>query len=327
MAERPHHPIVSGDSGGSGSGEGGVPLTKALRRLTGSILGAGPAAFAGAASASQPAPWQLGLQPAGSPIMEMINRFNNGLLIVVTVIVLFVLALLIYVMLRFNARANPVPSKTSHNTLIEVAWTVVPILILVGIAVPSFSLLFAEHDPARAIANYDPAKAIIIKATGSQWFWSYEYPDNGDISFDSNMLQDNERTDPVNQPRLLAVDNEMVVPTGTVIRMQVTGADVIHAFAVPSLGFKIDAIPGRLNEIWFLAQRDGRYYGQCSELCGQAPATGGGLHGHAFMPIVIRAVAPDKFAAWAAAAKTSLDGAYKLLAEGDRPAPAAVAGN
>jgi len=258
------------------------------------------------AAATQPQPWEVNLQPAGSPIMEMIHRFNDGVLIVVSLIVVFVLALLVIVMVRFNARRNPVPSKTSHNTLIELIWTVVPILILVGIAVPSFSLLIAEHDPARAVPNYNPDNALTIKATGSQWYWSYEYPDNGDISFDSLILTDDQITDPATQPRLLAVDNNMVVPTGTVIRMQVIGADVIHSFAVPSLGFKIDAIPGRLNEIWFLVEREGMYYGQCSELCGR---------NHAFMPIAVQAVSPEKFKAWADAAKSDLGAAYKLLGQ------------
>ena len=294
--------------------------TKALMRtVLGSLatLGVALFGFAGAAGATQPVPWEINLQPAASPIMEMIHSFNNGLLVVVTLIVLFVLALLIYCIVRFNSRANPVPSRTTHNTLIEVIWTVVPILILVGISIPSFALLFAEHDPARAIAGFDPAKdkELTIKATGNQWYWTYDYPDNGDVSFDSLMLQDNQRTDPVAQPRLLAVDNEMIVPVGQVVRMLIIGNDVIHSWAVPSLGVKIDAIPGRLNETWFRADREGIYYGQCSELCGQAPAQDmNDLHGHAFMPIVVRAVAPDKFAAWVAAAAKDLPGAYKLLA-------------
>ena len=294
--------------------------TKALMRtVLGSLatLGVALFGFASAAGATQPVPWEINLQPAASPIMEMIHSFNNGLLVVVTLIVLFVLALLIYCIVRFNSRANPVPSRTTHNTLIEVIWTVVPILILVGISIPSFALLFAEHDPARAIAGFDPAKdkELTIKATGNQWYWTYDYPDNGDVSFDSLMLQDNQRTDPVAQPRLLAVDNEMIVPVGQVVRMLIIGNDVIHSWAVPSLGVKIDAIPGRLNETWFRADREGIYYGQCSELCGQAPAQDmNDLHGHAFMPIVVRAVAPDKFAAWVAAAAKDLPGAYKLLA-------------
>jgi cytochrome c oxidase subunit 2 len=275
----------------------------------------------GLAAAEQPRPWEMNLQPAASPIAEMIHRFNNGLLIVVTLIVLFVLVLLLYCIIRFNARSNPVPSKVSHNTLIEVVWTVVPILILVGIAVPSFALLFAEHDPARAIAGYDPAvdKPLVIKATGNQWYWSYAYPDNGELSFDSVMLTDAERTDPANQPRLLAVDNQLVVPVGKVIRMQVIGADVIHSFAVPAFGVKIDAIPGRLNETWFRADREGVYYGQCSELCGRD---------HAFMPIAVRAVPQEKFDAWVAAAAKDLPGAYKQLTEATAAAPATqVAGN
>lgn len=295
-------------------------MTKAMTRpiLTAAGTASAVAAFSGPASAAEPQPWEIWLQPAGSPIMRMIHSFNDGVMVVMAVIVVLVLFLLLYVMARFNARSNPVPSKTSHNTLIEVIWTVVPILILVGIAVPSFSLLIATHDPARAVPGYDPEQAITIKATGSQWYWSYEYPDSGDISFDSLMLTDAERTDPANQPRLLAVDNEMVVPTGTVIRMQVIGADVIHSFAVPSLGFKIDAVPGRLNETWFLVENEGVYYGQCSELCGRD---------HAFMPIAVRAVSPEKFTAWAEAAKTDLGAAYKTIAEAlPADAPVVVAG-
>jgi cytochrome c oxidase subunit 2 len=237
--------------------------------------------------------------------MQMVHRFNDGLLIVVSLIVLFVLALLLYCILRFNARAHPVPSRTTHNTLVEVAWTIVPILILVSIAVPSFSLLFAEHDPARAIANFDPSKEMTIKATGSQWYWSYEYPDNGDVTFDSFLVRD-DAGNPAGNPRLLEVDNDMVVPVGVVVRMQVIGNDVIHSFAVPAFGIKIDAIPGRLNETWFRVDHEGIYYGQCSELCGRD---------HAFMPIAVRAVSKDKFDAWVATAKTDLDAANKQLAE------------
>lgn len=283
-------------------------MNKANVRPLAVSAGAALAGLSGEALAAQPQPWEMTLQPAASPIMEMIHHFNDGLMIVVVLITVFVLALLVIVMVRFNAKSNPVPSKTSHNTLLEVAWTVLPILILVGIAVPSFSLLLAQHDPARAVPNYDPAKTLTIKATGSQWYWSYEYPDQGDLSFDSLMLQANEITDPKNEPRLLAVDNQMVVPTGTVVRMQVIGADVIHSFAVPSLGVKIDAVPGRLNETWFLVEREGVYYGQCSELCGRD---------HAFMPIAVWAVSPEKFTAWAEAAKGDLDVAYGAL--GDVP--------
>jgi len=296
-------------------------VTKGGRYGVGAILaGAGMGALVAPASASQPQPWEINLQPAATPIMEMIHRFNNGLLVVVTLIVLFVLALLVYCMIRFNAKRNPVPSKTTHNTMIEVVWTVLPIIILVGIAVPSFSLLFAEHDPARAVANYDPSKTMTIKVTGrAAWFWTYDYPDNGGISIDSYLLDDAKR-DPKTQPRLLAVDSPLVVPTGTVIRAQVTAdpEGIIHSFAVPSFGIKMDAIPGRLNETWFLVEREGTYYGQCSELCGR---------NHAFMPIEVKAVSPEKFKAWSEAAKTDLEGAYKLLADAPADPAVKVAGN
>ncbi|SDB28472.1 cytochrome c oxidase subunit 2 [Bauldia litoralis] len=278
------------------------------------LAGAALCGFAGPALANQPQPWEINLQPSGSPIMTMIHAFNNGLLLVVTAITILVLALLVIVMVRFNARRNPVPSKTSHNTLIEVVWTVAPILILVGIAIPSFSLLIAQHDPARAIPNYNPEDTLTIKATGmAAWYWTYDYPDNGDIQFESFMLTEDQITDPATQPRLLAVDNNLVVPTGTVVRMLVTAEPlgVIHSFTVPSLGFKIDAIPGRLNETWFLVEREGMYYGQCSELCGR---------NHAFMPIALQAVSPEKYAAWAELAATDLEAAYELLDDPAGPA-------
>lgn len=314
----------------SGSrGKERIEVVTATKRFLATVFlaGGGLGLFAGAALAQaetvqtgQPVPWQIGLQPAASPIMEMIHHFNNGLLIVVSLITLFVLGLLLLCMVRFNARSNPEPSRTSHNTLIEVIWTVVPILILVGIAVPSFSLLFAGHDPARAIPGYNPDTdpTMTIKATGSQWYWSYEYPDEEGLSFDSLMLTDEERAaDPGAGPRLLAVDNQLVVPTGTVINMQVIGADVIHAFAVPAFGIKIDAVPGRLNETWFRVDAEGVYYGQCSELCGRD---------HAFMPIAVRAVSPDTFETWVEAAKTDLSGSYELLAASDTRAEVTVAG-
>jgi cytochrome c oxidase subunit II len=296
-------------------------VAKSITRLVSGLgLSGAVVAFwsgsAGIASAAQPTPWAMWLQEPASPIMEMINRFNTGITIAMVAIVLIVLALLIYVMIRFNSKANPVPSKTSHNTLIEVVWTVAPILILIAIAVPSFSLLFAQQDPGRILKDYDPAKVLTVKATGIQWYWNYEYPDNDGVAFDSNMLSDQDRTDPADQPRLLAVDNEMIVPVGTVVRMQVIGQDVIHSFTVPAFGIKIDAIPGRLNETWFLAEREGVYYGQCSELCGI---------NHAFMPIAVRVVKPDQFKAWVTAAKTDLPGAYKTLAESIKADAAKVA--
>ncbi len=211
--------------------------------------------------------------------MDNIVWFHDFLSVLIIVITLFVLALLVIVVVKFNAKANPVPSRTTHNTLIEVAWTLVPVLILVGIAVPSFRLLFLELDVPKA--------DLTIKATGKQWYWSYAYPDNGKFEFDSLMAADK-------QPRLLGVDNEMVVPVNKVVRVQVTGADVIHAFAMPAFGVKIDAIPGRLNETWFKATKTGMFYGQCSELCGKD---------HAFMPIAVRVVSDQEFASWVEAAK------------------------
>jgi cytochrome c oxidase subunit 2 len=249
------------------------------RRLLGLTVAGMTLAAGGAAFGAQPQPWEITLQPAASPVMENIISFHNLLLVIITIITLFVLALLVIVVVKFNARTNPVPSRTTHNTLIEVAWTLIPVLILVGIAVPSFRLLFLQLDIPKA--------DLTVKATGKQWYWSYAYPDNGKFEFDSLLAQDK-------QPRLLGVDNEMVVPVNKVIRVQTTGADVIHAFAVPSFGIKIDSIPGRLNETWFKATKTGMYYGQCSELCGKD---------HAFMPIVVRVVNDQEFAAWVETAK------------------------
>ncbi|WP_441233442.1 cytochrome c oxidase subunit II [Bradyrhizobium sp. 930_D9_N1_4] len=245
--------------------------------VAGLTWAAGGAAFA--AELGQPAPWEWTLQQSASPVMDNIVWFHNFLFVLITLITLFVLVLLVMVVVKFNAKANPVPSRTTHNTLIEVAWTLIPVLILVGISVPSFRLLFLELDVPKA--------DITIKATGKQWYWSYAYPDNGKFEFDSLMAQDK-------QPRLLGVDNEMVVPVNKVIRVQVTGADVIHAFALPAFGVKIDAIPGRLNETWFKATKTGMFYGQCSELCGKD---------HAFMPIAIRVVDDNEFASWVETAK------------------------
>jgi len=251
------------------------------RRLLGLTVAGVALLMSGAASAElgQPAPWEFRLQEAASPVMETITSFHNGLLVVITLVTLFVLGLLIYVMVKFNARANPVPSRTTHNTLIEIIWTLAPVLILVGIAIPSFRLLFLELDLPKA--------DITVKATGKQWYWSYAYPDNGKFEFDSLLAQDK-------QPRLLGVDNEMVVPVNKVIRVQTTGADVIHSFAVPAFGIKIDAVPGRLNETWFKATKTGMFYGQCSELCGKD---------HAYMPIAVRVVNDQEFAQWVEAAK------------------------
>jgi cytochrome c oxidase subunit 2 len=246
----------------------------------------------------QPVPWQMGLQQAVTPVMENVVWFHDFLLYLITAIAGFVLLLLLIVIVRFNARSNPTPTRTTHNTLLEVAWTLVPVIILVAIAVPSFKLLFFQLTI--------PASDVTVKATGKQWFWTYSYPDSN-FEFDSLMLQDKERKP--DQPRLLAVDNEMVVPVNKVVRVQVIGSDVIHAFAVPSFGIKIDAVPGRLNETWFKATREGVYYGQCSELCGKD---------HAYMPIAVRVVNDKDYAAW-------IDQAKKKYANSDRPRATAVA--
>jgi len=250
-------------------------------RLLGLAVGGVALAASGVASAElgQPAPWEYKLQEAATPVMENITWFHNFLLVLITLITLFVLGLLVAVVIKFNARSNPIPSRTTHHTLIEVAWTLIPVLILVGIAVPSFRLLFLELDVPKA--------DLTIKATGKQWYWSYAYPDNGKFEFDSLLAQDK-------QPRLLGVDNEMVVPVNKIVRVQTTGADVIHSFAVPAFGIKIDAIPGRLNETWFKATKTGMFYGQCSELCGKD---------HAFMPIAVRVVTDQEFASWVETAK------------------------
>lgn len=258
--------------------------------LFGAFLGALPASAAG-----QPEPYQLGLQTAFSPVMESITSFHNLLLVLITLITLFVLALLLICVFKFNKDANPTPSKTSHNTILEVAWTVVPILILVIIAVPSFRLLFKQ--------TTIPEAEVTVKAIGYQWYWGYEYPDAGISEFASIMLEDDERGP--DDPRLLAVDNEIVVPVGKVVRVVVTAGDVLHNFALPAFGLKTDAVPGRLNETWFEATAEGIYYGQCSELCGVR---------HAFMPIAIRVVSEEQYDNWVELAIEDMDAANEQLA-------------
>jgi len=256
-------------------------MSKMGHRLLGLAVAGTALAATGPAFAElgQPAPWEYTLQESATEVMDFITKFHNGLLVTITLITLFVLGLLVTVVVKFNARSNPVPSRTTHNTLIEVLWTLVPVLILVGISIPSFKLLFLQLDIPKA--------DLTVKVTGKQWYWSYSYPDNGKFEFDSLLVQDK-------KPRLLGVDNEMVVPVNKVVRIQTTGADVIHAFAVPAFGIKIDSIPGRLNETWFKATKTGMFYGQCSELCGKD---------HAFMPIAVRVVSDQEFASWVEGAK------------------------
>jgi cytochrome c oxidase subunit 2 len=280
------------------------PLFSPLAAVAASAAVLAASAGAALAGIGQPTPWQIGMQGAVTPVMEDIAGFNTFLFWITTAIAVFVLVLLGIIIVRFNARRNPVPSRTTHNTLLEVIWTIVPVLILLLIAVPSFRLLFVQLDV--------PKPDVTIKATGKQWLWSYRYPDNGDFEFDSTVVQDKDLKP--GQPRLLTVDNEMVVPVNKVVHVLVTGADVIHSFAVPSFGIRIDAVPGRLNDTWFKATREGMYYGQCSELCGVD---------HSFMPIAVRVVSEQDFTTWAAQTK------QKLAAEQAAPptALAAVTGS
>ena len=260
-------------------------------------------------------PWQMGLQPAESPSMEGIHWFHNNMLLpIIVAITLFVLALLIYVMVRFNAKANPVPSRTTHNSAVEVAWTVIPILILVVIAIPSFRLLYLQRDI--------PAADMTIKVIGNPgWNWTYEYPDLGvgddgsaKVSFTASLddrARDLQTARDANIPYLLKTDYQVVVPVGKTVKLIVTSDPdgIIHSWTIPAFGMKIDAIPGRLNEDWFKAANEGVYFGECSELCGKD---------HAFMPIEVHVVAQDKFDAWAEAAKTQgVDEANKILASAE----------
>ncbi len=252
------------------------------------------------AHAEEPQNWQYTFQHAATPVMESITAFHNFLVVIVTLITLFVMVLLGICIVRFNEKANPVPSRTSHNTLIEVAWTIIPVLILVVIAIPSFRLLYYELDI--------PEADLTVKATGQTWYWDYEYPDYKDVSFSSNLVPADELKE--GQPRLLTVDNEVVVPVNKTVKVLVTSdpLGVIHSWAMPAFGVKIDAVPGRMNETWFRATREGVYHGQCSELCGI---------NHAFMPITVRVVSQDEFDQWISQQQTAAlkkDGKTKVAA-------------
>jgi cytochrome c oxidase subunit 2 len=279
--------------------------------------GAAAAFSATAAHAAQPEPWQTGFQPAATGMMAQITWFEHYTLWFLGPITLLVLLLLAYCIVRFRASANPNASRTSHNTLIEVIWTVAPVVVLLFLAVPSFQLLTAQYSPP------EEAK-LTVKATGNQWNWDYEYQVDDPLSFNSALLADDDRADAGKEdmatyPRLLAVDNEMVVPANTLVRVLVTASDVIHAFAMPSFGVKTDAVPGRINEIWFKVEKEGLYYGQCSELCGKD---------HAYMPIAVRVVSDAQYATWLEAAKSDLEGANKaLVAEIEGTSKVAAAGN
>ena len=247
-------------------------------------------------------PWEIGFQKASSPVMDQIEWFHNVVLLSVAVgIVILVLGLMLYCFIRFNARSNPNPSRTTHNTLIEILWTVIPAIILIVIAVPSLKLLY--------FADRTPNPDLTVKAIGNQWFWTYEYPDQGDFSFDSVLVKE-ENLQP-GQHRLLATDTHVVVPVGEKVRLLTTSNDVIHSWAIPAFGVKMDAVPGRTNETWFEAEEIGTYYGQCSELCGKD---------HAFMPIVVDVVSKEDFQKWVEEAK-------EKYAEGNTASPVQVALN
>jgi cytochrome c oxidase subunit II len=231
------------------------------------------------------APGQLGFMQAATPIMEDLVAFHDLLMIIITAITIFVTVILLYIFVKFNAKANPVASKTTHNTLLEIVWTTVPVLILVVIAIPSFRLLYAQ--------DVIPEADVTIKAIGNQWYWSYEYPDHEEIMFDAIMLEEGDEGYN-DHPRLLGADERVVVPVNKVIRVQVTATDVIHAWTIPAFGSKIDAVPGKLNETWFKATKEGLYYGQCSELCGIR---------HGFMPIMVEVVSQAEYEAWLVEAK------------------------
>ncbi len=235
-------------------------------------------------SAAQPYPWQMSFQPAASPVMEQIQSFNDLLFWIIVAITLFVLALLCYCAIKFNEKSNPTPTKTTHNTALEVIWTAVPILILVAIAVPSFRLLY--------FMDRTDKPEMTLKIVSHQWYWSYHYPDHGNFNFTSNMIPAEDLKP--GQPRLLAVDNEVVLPVDTNVRVLATSEDVIHNWAVPAFGIKVDTVPGRTNETWVRITKEGTYYGQCSELCGI---------NHGFMPIQVRAVSKSAFAQWTEEAK------------------------
>lgn len=258
-------------------------LKKIGAGLSGAFALAGAFLWSTAASAL-PVDWQTGFQPAASPVMERIEDFHKELLVIIVLVSLFVLALLVWIVIRYNQRRNPTPSKTAHNTLLEVAWTIIPVIILVIIAIPSFRLLYFEATI--------PTPDLTIKAIGKQWFWTYEYP-GSNFTFDSLGLSDADAAKK-GEPRLLGVDNAITVPVNKVVEVETTGADVIHSWAVPQFGVKMDAVPGRINHTWFKATQIGTFYGECSELCGAR---------HAFMPIEVHVVSEADYAAWLAGAK------------------------
>ncbi len=282
------------------------------------LVALGVAALGAGAWANEPHPWQLGMQAPATPVKERLHAFHNELLIIIFCISIFVLGLMVYVIVRFSAKRHPVPTRTSHNTVIEVLWTVVPVVILVAIAIPSFKLMYYMDEIPKA--------DLTVKVTGHQWYWTYEYSDQAGLSFDSNIIQDKDLKP--GQKRLLDVDNPLVVPVGATVRVQVAGTDVIHSWYVPSFGVQEYAVVGRLNETWFQVERPGTYYGECNQICGV---------NHAFMPIVVTAVAKGDFDKWLVDAKKKFAAApgaasgntlvAAVAADGKPAASDAAAGN
>ncbi len=268
--------------------------------LCSAIFWQGRSAFA---ATGAPSNWQINLPHSVTPMLDSMKSFNELLLIIIVAIVLFVMGLLAWVMIRYRESANPVPSRLSHNTTLEVLWTIVPVLILVVIAIPSFRLLFRQFD--------FPKADVVVKATGKQWYWSYEYPE-AKVSFDSYPIEEKDLK--AGQIRNLSVDNEMVVPVNKVVQVLITGGDVIHQWVVPSFGSRADGIPGRINRTWFLAMEPGTYYGQCSALCGQ---------GHDFMPIAVKVVSDEEFSKWISDKQKSANLGKNQVAAAD-PATAAA---
>jgi cytochrome c oxidase subunit II len=269
--------------------KGSAARRQTARRLTGSALdvlatGAATGAAATTARAAQPRPWEIGFQPAATPVQARLEAFNNELTVIIGLITVFVLGLLLYTIWRFHHRRHPVPTHTSHNFVLEILWTVIPVVILVIIAVPSFKLMYYM---ARV-----PKGSMTVKVTGHQWYWSYAYPGQGGLTFDSNIVQ--QANLKPGQPRLLTVDNPLVVPVDTNIRVLVTSTDVMHDWFVPSFGVQEYAIIGRINETWFNVEHPGTYRGECDQLCGI---------NHAFMPIEVKAVSKADFQRWLVTAK------------------------
>lgn len=288
-----------------------MKIANILKLLAATAVGVAAAGTAAWADAGAPVPWQMNLQEAATPVSEFIHTFHNWLLVLITLISLFVLGLLIYVMVKFNAKANPVPSKTTHNTMIEVLWTVIPILILVVVAIPSLRLVYYQRNI--------PAADMTLKVIGNpSWNWTYEYPDLGlnddgsaKVSFTA-YLKDKATAEADKVPYLLATDVPVVVPVNKTVKLIVTSdpEGIIHAWTVQSFGLKIDAVPGRLNEDWFQATMEGVFYGQCSELCGKD---------HAYMPIEVWVVSEDKYKAWGEALLAGDDEKTKELLKTIRP--------